>query len=551
MLSSLSLLASLTRPYWRLLLVGAVGVLGTSAMTLGSATLLGRGIAELPAFAGVIWGLFAAAIAIRSFLAYVGQMSMGKLAARTIADLRDQLYGTYIKAPIDFYDRNYSANLVSSLTTDAAYIQGALEGALPTLARNIPTILFALALLFYNNWQLALWLCVAGVPIIAGVVVVGRKNRALVRAGQANLGQMSIVAQESFLGLRLIKGLTQETFFRHRFGRQVERQFDLKLRGIRLGATFNSLLPLGTGLALLGGIWILQRQLAAGTTTATEIAGFGAYLSVLSLSGLEFISVYSRVEGMNGALNRVNAIRGRAVAEQEASAGVAVPPGPGLVEFEEVSFRYAEGEGGVSDLSLRIEPGEVVAILGHNGAGKSTLVQLLLRFYRPQAGAIRLDGIAAADADLHDWRRRFAVVGRDPVIFSLSVRENIGLGRLGATDEEIEAAARTVNLHEVIERLPGGYDASVGEGGVRLSSGQRQRLALARVFLQDPSVVVFDEATNSLDAEAELAFTEALAQWSGSRTILLISHQLQEYWPVNRIVRLEAGRLREAASALR
>jgi ATP-binding cassette subfamily B protein len=549
MLSSFSLLAALTRPYWRLLLLGACGVLGTSAMTLLSATLLGRGVADLPGFALATWGMFAGVIALRSLLAFTGQMALGRVAAQAIADLRTQIYGSYLKAPIDFYDRNFSANLVSSLTSDAAYIQGSLESALPTLARNIPTMLFALALLFYLNWQMALWLCVAGLPMLAGVIVVGRKNRGLSREGQASLGQMAVVAQESFLGLRLIKGLTQETFFRHRFARQIQDQFDIKLRIVRLAATFNSLLPIGTGVALLGGVWILQRQLAAGETTAAEIAGFGAYLSVLSLGALEFMSVYSRVEGMNGALQRVEAIRQQAVAEQESGGHEPAPDGPGLIEFDRVTFRYPEGEGGLTDLALRIEPGEVVAILGPNGAGKSTLIQLLLRLYRPQAGTIRLDGCPAETVDLRQWRRRFAVVSRDPVIFSLSVRENIGLGRLGATDAEIEAAARAVNLHEVIARLPGGYDASVGEGGVRLSSGQRQRLALARVFLQDPAVVVFDEATNSLDAEAEQAFSEALAQWAGSRTILLISHQLQEFWPVSRVVRLEAGRLREDALA--
>ena len=551
MTTSLSLLARLTLPYWRLLLVGAVGVLGTSAMTLLSASLLGRGLASLPAFDSALWGLFAAVVAVRSALALAGQLAMGSVAAHAIADLRRQLFGTFVKAPVDFYDRNYSANLVSSLTSDTAYIQGALEGALPTLVRNIPTMLFAMILLYRENWQLALWLCLAGLPLLAGVILIGRRTRALVRVGQANLARTAIVAQESFLGLRLIKALTQESFFRHRFSRLAERQRLLRFQVVRVSALFQSLLPLGTGAALLGGVWILQRQLAAGTTTAADIASFGAYLSVLSLGGLEFISVYSRVEGMNGTIQRVDALRRKAVEEHDGSSGREVPPGPGMIEFEDVTFRYAEGSGGLSNLSLRIEPGEVVAILGHNGAGKSTLISLLLRFYAPQTGTIRLDGCQSQEADLREWRRRFAVVSRDPVIFSLSIKENIGLGRIGATDEEIEAAARAVNLHDVIERLPGGYDASVGEGGVRLSSGQRQRLALARVFLQDPSVVVFDEATNSLDADAEHAFTEALAQWSGSRTILLISHQLQDFWPVNRVVRLEAGRLREETLALR
>lgn len=551
MTTSLSLLASLTRPYWRLLLVGAVGVLGTSAMTLLSASLLGRGMASLPAFDGRLWGAFAAVVGVRSALALAGQLAMGSVAASAIADLRRQLFAIFVRAPVEFYDRSHSANLVASLTTDTSYVQGALEGALPTLVRNLPTMLFAILLLYLENWQLALWLCLAGLPLLAGVILVGRRTRHLVRDGQANLARTAIAAQESFLGLRLIKALTQEAFFRHRFGRLTERQRLLRFRAVRLAAIFQALLPLGTGAALLGGIWILQRQLAAGTTTAAEIASFGAYLGVLSLGGLEFISVYSRVEGMNGTLQRVDALRRQAAEQQEGAGGLPVPAGPGRIELEDVSFRYGEGGGGLADFSLRIEPGEVVAILGHNGAGKSTLISLLLRFYAPQTGQIRLDGCPAEGADLRQWRRRFAVVSRDPVIFSLSVKENIGLGRIGATDQEIEAAARAVNLHEVIERLPGGYEASVGEGGVRLSSGQRQRLALARVFLQDPSVVVFDEATNSLDAEAELAFTEALAAWSGSRTILLISHQLQEFWPVNRVIRLEAGRLREEALALR
>jgi ATP-binding cassette subfamily B protein len=185
----------------------------------------------------------------------------------------------------------------------------------------------------------------------------------------------------------------------------------------------------------------------------------------------------------------------------------------------------------------------VLAIVGPNGSGKSTLVYLMLKFYLPQQGAIHLDTTAMAEADTASWRNRFAVVTRDPAIFSLTVAENIALGRPDATAAEIEAAAKAVRLHDVIEKLSGGYGAQVGESGVRLSAGQRQRLALARIFLQDPSVIILDEATTSLDRDSEEALAEAMRQWIGRRTLIIISHQPITQWPVTRTLRLEAGRI--------
>jgi ATP-binding cassette subfamily B protein len=272
--------------------------------------------------------------------------------------------------------------------------------------------------------------------------------------------------------------------------------------------------------------------------TAEDLIIFASFAAVLGASLYATVRAYAGLEPVLGAYHRVAILLD--AAEDEPTDGLPFQRGPGRLRLDGVSFRYPTG-GGVRDVSLTIEPGEVVAVVGPNGAGKSTLVNLLLRFYTPDSGQILLDGQRADEVAPQAWRRQFALVTRDPAVFAVSVGENIALGRAGATEAEIRAAAEAMHLGPLLEHLPGGLDAEVGENGIRLSSGQRQRLVLARALLQEPLVVIFDEATASLDRESEAALREAAARWIGRRTLILISHGSLEGWPVTRVVRMENG----------
>lgn len=268
---------------------------------------------------------------------------------------------------------------------------------------------------------------------------------------------------------------------------------------------------------------------------------FAAAFGVLGGSGVGLVRAYTSFQIVRGASRRISALWD--AAEEEHTLGAPLPDVMGPIIFDRVSFEYEPDQGGVYTVSLRIEPGEVVAIVGPNGAGKSTLARLLLRFYEPQNGQLLLGEREAESFDLLAWRRQFAVVTRDPAIFSLSIADNIRLARIDADPEEIRKAALSVRLHEFIEHLPGGYAAVVGEAGISLSSGQRQRLALARVFLQDASVIVLDEGMVSLDHDMEQVFTEAIHHWAGHKTVILITHQIDSSWPLTRVVRMERGRV--------
>ena len=530
------------RRYWPALIAGLFCATCASGLTLLALSLFRRQVATLSHVDSGTLGQLGMALAGRSGFAFVGTYCLGWAAARAITDLRRDLFAAFLRAPIEFHDRNWSANLVSTLTSDAAFIQEALGSLLPTLALHLPTASVAFVLLFVENWRLATWLTFAGLPLALWTLLTGRTLRGLSRQGQATLGRMAIVAQESFLGLRLIKALTRETLFAERFTRLTEEHFALKRRRALRLALLEGILPLAGGVALLGALWLARRQLADVRTTPPQLAAFATYLAVLAVSATVLLRAATTLEHVIGAAQRIAELRG-AAAGDDVRGQRAIRCGPGAVSFEGVTFEYAEGGGGVRDLWLRLAPGEVVAIVGPNGAGKSTLLHLLLGLYRPQRGCIRLDEQPIEGVDIAAWRRQFAIVTRDPAIFSMSLAENIGLGRPGASAAEVTAAARAVRLHEFIETLPDGYDAQVGEQGVRLSSGQRQRLALARVFLQDPAVIIFDEATTSLDGETEEAFAAAFDAWAGRRTVLIVSHRAVTQWPVTRVIRMEAGRI--------
>lgn len=530
-----------TRPHLGSLGLGALCLSSASALTLLSPELIGLAVAALPVFTVDVWLRLGLLLLGRSILGYWGLLTLGRMTARVTIDLRQSLFSRFVLASTTFHDRSWSADLVSALTTDAAFIYQSLARLLPALVLHTPVAIVATVLLFAENWQLALSVAVGGLPAFVLALAAGASMRRLTREGQRILGQMALVAQETFQDLRLIKALTREDFFIRRFSHLAERHLGLKYKGVLWGTALEALMPIAAG-GGLGALWIAAHQLEAGKTTLADLIVFGGYLTILASSLLGVAKGYITLEHVAGAVQRLAAID-RSGQENEKRVGQVIPRGRGELMLESVSFSYPGARGGLDEISLRIAPGEIVSLVGPNGAGKSTLVHLLLRLYEPTAGCIRLDGRAARAVDVDAWRRHFALVTRDPAIFSVTAGENIGLGRLGAGRDEIVAAARSVNLHHFLDALPNGYDSLVGEQGIHLSAGQRQRLALARVFLQNPAIIIFDEATTSLDEESKHALVEAVRKWSGHRTLIFVSHDRQSLWPATKLVHIEAGRL--------
>ncbi|MBI4446235.1 MAG: ABC transporter ATP-binding protein [Acidobacteria bacterium] len=547
MATDLFVLIRWAKPYGRSLVFGLCCVAVGSGLTLLLPVYLGEAAASFPAISSRVWLALVSVFVARAGLEFTGNWCLNRSSSHAINDLREALYARFLRASLSFHDRGWSADLVSVLTADAAFVLDLLKSLLPNLARNLPVVLGALILLFVENWRLAEWVSVAALPLFVLAFVTGRALRRLTRKMQAKVGQMAIAAQDSFRGLRVVKALAQEDFFIRRFAQLNSQLFKLRNTRIVWDAAREAFLPLAMAGMSVWCLWVARQQLQTGEASFESLVTFFAYLAVLGAGLLGLVHAYAGIESLAGAAQRISELQAAAVEEnlyRGNGSAITLPcRAKGALELENVTFCYQRGGRGIFDVSLGIQPGEVVAIVGPNGAGKSTLVHLLLRFYDPQQGSIRLDGLAAEQCPLASWRKNFALVTRDPAIFDASLADNIALASPTAPAAEIEQAVQAVGLHHFFTTLPEGYASRVGENGIRLSSGQRQRLALARVFLLDPAVIILDEALTSIDRESEQAFTEAFQEWAGRRTVILISQQNERVAPVSRIVRMEAGRI--------
>lgn len=525
------------------LVAGGIGIATTSALTLLVPPLLGRLVAGFPGISRTVIFQLAGIMLVRAIIGFAGACLIHRTAARVVIVLRRRIFEKFLRAPVAFHDQNVSAGLVSAITSDALFLEQMLGSLLPALAQYLPVAGIGTLLLAMQNPTLTAAMAVASLPLLAVAWLSGTRQRRNVYGGQKTLAELAVLAQESLQGQRLIKGLGREQLFIQRFYASLEKLWRFRSRRAVWLASVERLQPLATVGSFIVGAWIAHRQWQAGQVTRQELTVFAAYLAIVGSNVIRLVQTYATLEGAAGAAERVTRITNRLLPERSEVQHPVHRAGAGEIEFKNVTFLYPGTPDGVREVNLQIRPAELIALTGPNGAGKSTLGHLLLRFYDPQSGAILLDGQSAVETDLASWRQRFAVVTRDPVIFSFSIADNIALGRPDAPRAEIENAARAVGLKELIEKLPGGFDANVGEGGVRLSAGQRQRLALARVFLQDPEVIILDEATSSLDADSEAAVAQAMKHWIGKRTMIFVSHKLDPSWPVTRVVKLESGRV--------
>ncbi len=518
---------------------GTLALVVSSLLAAFTPRLLGQVIAALPGVAlgpaGVLAGVFAAQVTG----AALGVYGLGRGVARVVADLRARLFGQSLRANAAFHDQHWSAELATAVTHDAALVEQSLGTLLPILAQSLPLTIIGAGGLLWTDARLTMGLLLAGLPLGGAVLVIGRALRRAARAGQAALGEVGRQAQEGLAGLWLIKTLTREADFEARFAEALAEHTRARQGRAAWQGALEVALPAGAGLVVLVGAGLIRQT----PPSVESLATFSAALAVLAAGAYGLLRGYTFLQAAVGATTRLLALEAALASAAEPRAGRPLAGRPRTLRLESVSFTYPEGTGGVSDLSLTLAAGERVALVGPNGAGKSTLIRLLQRLYTPQQGELYLDDQPAAAIELGAWRRQFAVVTRDPVVFALSVADNIALGRPGATPAEIEAAARQVGLHDLVRALPGGYAAQVGEGGARLSAGQRQRLALARLCLQDPAVLILDEATNSLDADGLAAVTALIATWARERLVLLVAPEVAEGWAATRRVTLRRGRI--------
>jgi ATP-binding cassette subfamily B protein len=465
---------------------------------------------------------------------------------RVIARVRTDLYSSIIAQEIAFFDGERTGDLTSRLSSDTATLQSSVSANISYGLRNLIQLAGGIALLVYTSPRLTL-VILALVPAIAvGAVVYGRRIRRLARRVQDAVAAGQAIAEETIAGVRTVRAFAAEDAERERYRDAIARALSLARRRVRESSLFMTITSFaGYAAAALvfwyGGTLVQRGQISAGDLTAflvyTLLVGFS--LAAIADLWAEFLRALGAAERVFELLDRDPVM--------PTSGGRAIDPVRGAVELDGVEFHYpSRPEATVlASLSFRVEPGEVVALVGPSGAGKSTIAALLLRFYDPDHGTIRIDDVPLRDLDPGWLRRQIGLVAQEPLLFSTSVGDNIRYGRRDATEADVEAAARAANADVFIRRFPAGYATLVGERGVQLSGGQKQRIAIARAVLKDPRILVLDEATSALDAESEHLVKEALDRLMEGRTTLIIAHRLSTVRDADRVLVIDQGRLIE------
>lgn len=473
------------------------------------------------------------------------------IGERVVADLRSKVFAQLAKLGPAYFDVNHSGEIMSRLTADTTQIKAVAGSSLSQAARNSIMLVGALIMMFITSTKLSLLVFLAIPVIVLPLVGFGRLVRRLSREAQDTLGDSSAYAAENLAAYRTMQAYVNEKAVTDRYDRSVERTFAAARRRMRARAALTGIAIFLTVASITAVLWYGASAVISGDMTGGRLGQFVLYALFAAASLAEVSEVWGEISQAAGAAERLSEMMATVPEIRSPEKPMPLPePAIGSVAFENVSFGYAarKGDKALDGVSFRAEPGETLALVGASGAGKTTIFNLLLRFYDPDTGIVRVDGVNVKDADLSVLRNRMALVPQDVALFADTVAENIRYGTPGATLSEVRRAAAAAQADEFIRRLPDGYNTSLGERGTSLSGGQRQRIAIARAILKDAPILLLDEATSALDAESEGAVQRALEDLMKDRTTIVIAHRLATVQKADRILVMENGRIAEAGT---
>jgi ATP-binding cassette subfamily B protein len=482
--------------------------------------------------------VFAAFASLRFYL-------VGWIGERVVSDIRSAVYERVLRMDPAFFEVTKTGEVLSRLTTDTSLIQSLSGAGLSILLRSAISFIGSLVLLLVTSLKLALIIFALIPAVMLPMFYFGRRVRRLSRASQDRVADTSGLAGETLNAIQTVQAFTLEELQRERYDSAVEDSFRTGIHRMRARAWMIALVIMAVFSAVTLVLWLGARSVLHGTMTGGQLAQFLSYAIFMATAVGALAELWGEIQRAAGAMERTVELLHSRPGIVTPERPVPLNPAQGSIRFEHLSFEYPSRPGtrALDDFDLVIEPGETVAFVGPSGAGKSTVFQLLLRFYDPQAGRILIDGSDIAEADPVAVRGRIGLVPQETMIFGATARENIRYGRPGASDADIEAAARAAAADEFIGRLPEGYDTFLGEKGARLSGGQKQRIAIARAILKNPPILLLDEATSSLDSESERLVQDALEQLMRQRTTLVIAHRLATAINSDRIVVIDRGRI--------
>jgi ABC-type multidrug transport system fused ATPase/permease subunit len=458
-------------------------------------------------------------------------------------DMRNGLYAHLVRLSFGFYDRHQTGQLMSRATVDLQGVRFFLGYGLIFFFQNVLTVLSVTVVLFFFESRLAL-IALAVTPLL--VVLAYRYSRVAhptLRDVQQKLADVATVAEESIVGVHVVKAFAQEPAEQAKFDARSESVFRQTLRANRQRALYVPLISFVPLLAQAAVLLVGARMVQRGDLSVGSFVAFNLYLGML-VTPLRSLGMWvGQAQRATASGERIFQVMDEPEEVADRPGAVELPPGPGRVAFEGVSFEYLPGRPVLDGVDLDVPAGRTVALIGHTGAGKTTLTSLVPRFYDVTAGRVTVDGLDVRDVALASLRREIGVISQDPFLFSATVRENIVFGAGELPDEAVEAVARAAQAHEFIERLPQGYDTVIGERGITLSGGQRQRLAIARALAVDPRILILDDATASVDASTEALIRVGLRGAMAGRTTFIIAHRLSTIALADEIVVLAGGRI--------
>ncbi|HEX6798537.1 MAG TPA: ABC transporter ATP-binding protein [Ktedonobacterales bacterium] len=513
----------------------------------------------------VVEGLIVLFVVQAAFGAVQGYV-VTAIGERLSYDLRVRLFRHLQRLPLSFFDARRTGELMSRVTNDVTLLQGSLTGNVLPLASQLVTLVGSIAIVFALNWRITL-VALLVTPVAAiSVAVLGRRIRTTTRGVQRGLGDAGIVLEEALSSPRVVKAFTREEYESERFTDRMRGSLREALRRARAQALLGPLTGLIGFLAVVVVIWFGGREVLAGRLTAGDLVAFIFYLFLVIGPLIALSNLYSQLQAALAGAERVFELLDEPVEPALAMPpAITLAPVAGAVSFADVTFAYpvvpatspSEADGSAPVLpeqprpavlrgvSFEAQPGQIVALVGTSGAGKTTTLSLLLRLYDVDSGAIRVDGHDIRAVDVRSLRDQIALVPQEPALFGDTIEENIRYGRLDASAEEVRAAAAAANALEFVDQLPDGLRTIVGERGVKLSAGQRQRIAIARALLHDPRILLLDEATAALDNESEALVQDALNRLMRGRTTLVVAHRLTTVERADQILVLDGGVIAE------
>jgi len=504
-------------------------------------------------YASVVWIIVA--LVVLSFLGAVANFGHQYLsltvAAATVADIRRAVFRHALRLPL-LRVSGGASDLVSRMLSDTQVIMKGLVAVTSKAAAQIARGAIALVAAFVIDWRLALASLIAAPILFTVIRKLGKRIRKAYRGVMESNAHLTSSAIEALSGLRVVKVYHAERAALGRFSAHNRRALKQEMRARAARALSTPTVEV-VSIVVVGAIVIVSaRFILEGRLSPGQFMGALVALGVAGAQLKPLTRIVQEIQAADAAAARLDEILHSATDAPPKDKQRRLPPVPRhaeSIEFDNVRLRYpGAAHDALAGVSLRVAFGETVAFVGPNGSGKTTLLSLVPRLFEPTAGRVLLDGADIAQRDLRTLRRQIAVVTQEVVLFSGSIRDNIAMGRPGAAPEQIEAAARRARAHDFIQKIPGGYDAPLGEGGTSLSGGQRQRLSIARAILRDPAILILDEATSMIDAESERAITEALAEFSVSRTCLIVAHRLATVTSADRIVVMNQGAIEDAGT---